>query len=193
MRVELPTKVNGSAKYSIDQQVPGMLYGAVIRAPVEGSAPDKINDAKAKAVSGVLDVVRLPYGVGVLAETAWAAFAGRQVLEITWTRHGQAWGFDSDKGMELFAAAARNPNTQATDWSKAGDVRAEMPKAASFMEAEYRCDYAYHAQMEPLNAIAWSRPPATARKSGAARRAKPWPSEAVGKVARHPARQGQAA
>ena len=154
MRVELPTKVNGSARYSIDQQVPDMLYGAVIRAPVEGSAPDKINDAKAKAVSGVLDVVRLPYGVGVLAETAWAAFAGRQALEITWTRHGQAWGFDSDKGMELFAAAARNPNTQATDWSKAGDVRAEMPKAASFMEAEYRCDYAYHAQMEPLNATA---------------------------------------
>jgi isoquinoline 1-oxidoreductase subunit beta len=154
MRVELPMKVNGSAKYSIDQQVPGMLYGAVIRAPVEGSAPDKVNDTKARAVSGVLDVVRLPYGVGILAETAWAAFAGRQALEITWTRHGQAWGFDSDKGMEIFAAAARNPSTQATDWSKAGDVRAEMPKAASFMEAEYRCDYAYHAQMEPLNATA---------------------------------------
>ena len=39
MRVELPGKVNGSAQYSIDVQVPGMLYGAVLRAPVEGSAP----------------------------------------------------------------------------------------------------------------------------------------------------------
>jgi len=154
MRVELPMKVNGSAKYAIDQQVPGMIYGAVIRAPVEGSAPDKVDDTKAKAVAGVMSVVRLPYGIGVLAETAWAAFAGRQALEITWTRQGQAWGFDSDKGMELFAAAARDPKVAATDWSKAGDVRAEMPKAASFMEAEYRCDYAYHAQMEPLNAIA---------------------------------------
>src|SRR3954468_2353304 len=49
MRVELPQKVNGSAQYGIDIQVPGMLYGTVLRAPVEGSVPDKIDDAKAKA------------------------------------------------------------------------------------------------------------------------------------------------
>ncbi len=46
MRVELPSKVNGSARYSIDVQVPGMLYGAVLRAPVEGSVPDKIDDSQ---------------------------------------------------------------------------------------------------------------------------------------------------
>src|SRR5215204_2056818 len=40
MRIELPQKVNGSATYGIDVQVPGMLYGAVLRAPVEGSIPD---------------------------------------------------------------------------------------------------------------------------------------------------------
>jgi len=112
MRVELPMKVNGSAKYSIDQQIPGMIYGTVIRAPVEGSAPDKIEDAKAKAVPGVIAVVKLPYGVGVLTETAWAAFAGHQALDVSWTREGRAWGFDSDKGMELFAAAARDPKSR---------------------------------------------------------------------------------
>lgn len=53
MRVELPSKVNGSATYGIDVQVPGMLYGTVLRAPVEGSVPDKIDDGKAKAVAGV--------------------------------------------------------------------------------------------------------------------------------------------
>jgi isoquinoline 1-oxidoreductase subunit beta len=154
MRVELPMKVNGSAQYSIDQQVPGMVYGAVIRAPVEGSAADRVDDAKAKAMPGVIAVVRLPYGVGVLAETAWAVFAARQALAVTWTRQGQAWGFDSDKGMDAFAAAARDPNAKVSEWSKVGDALAEMPKAASVMEAEYRCDYAYHAQMEPLNATA---------------------------------------
>jgi len=41
-----------------------------------------------------------------------------------------------------------------TVWSKAGDVNAEMLKAAAVTEAEYRCDYAYHSQMEPLNATA---------------------------------------
>ena len=37
MRVELPQKVNGTAQYAIDVQVPGMLYGAILRAPVEGA------------------------------------------------------------------------------------------------------------------------------------------------------------
>ena len=80
MRVELPNKVNGTAQYGIDIQVPGMLYGTVLRAPVEGSVPDKIDDAKAKAIPGVTAVIRLPHGVGVVAQTAWAAFAGRQAL-----------------------------------------------------------------------------------------------------------------
>src|SRR5215470_11399718 len=55
-------------------QVPNMLYGAVLRAPVEGSVPDKIDDTKAKVIAGAVRIVRLPYGVGVLAETPWAAF-----------------------------------------------------------------------------------------------------------------------
>ncbi len=156
MRVELPAKVNGTALYSIDLQVPNMLYGTVLRAPVEGSVPDKIADTEAKAIAGVVRVVRLPYGVGVLAETPWAAFDARRALtqSVTWSRTGTAWGFDSDKGIERFAADAKNPARMSTEWSRIGDPRGAMPKAVSTMEAEYRCDYAYHAQMEPLNAIA---------------------------------------
>ena len=156
MRVELPGKVNGTALYSIDLQVPNMLYGTVLRAPVEGSVPDKIADTEAKAIAGVVRVVRLPYGVGVLAETPWAAFDARRALtqSVTWSRTGTAWGFDSDKGIERFAADAKNPARMSTEWSRIGDPRGAMPKAVSTMEAEYRCDYAYHAQMEPLNAIA---------------------------------------
>ena len=102
-----------------------MLYGTVLRAPVEGSVPDKIDDAKAKAIAGVVRVVRLPYGVGVLAETPWAAFDARRALtqSVTWTRTGTAWGFDSDKGIERFAADAKNPTRMSTEWSRIGDPR----------------------------------------------------------------------
>src|ERR1700751_5064884 len=130
-RVELPGKVNGSARYSIDVQVPNMLYGAVLRAPVDGSVPDKIDDAKAKVIAGPVQIVRLPYGVGVLAETPWAAFEARRGLAVTWSRTGTAWGFDSDKGLERFAADVKDLNRGATEWSKIGDARAEMPKASS--------------------------------------------------------------
>src|SRR5712691_10488425 len=156
MRVDLPGKVNGTARYAIDMQVPNMLYGAVLRAPVEGSVPDKIDDAKAKAVAGVIAVIRLPHGVGVVAQTAWAAFAARQALigSVTWTRTGVAWGFDSDKGHDAFAADAKNLARPARDWSGQGNARGAFQSAASVVEGEYRCDYAYHAQMEPLNAVA---------------------------------------
>jgi len=157
MRVELPNKVNGSAKYSIDFSVPGMVYGTVVRCPVEGGSPERFDEAKLKAIPGVIAAVRLPYGIGVLAETAWAGFAGKTAIEqtITWNRTGTGWGFDSDKGMETFAADARNLSVPITkDWFKQGDAEGELAKAASVIEGEYRCDYAYHAQMEPLNAIA---------------------------------------
>ncbi len=156
MRAELPHKVDGSAKYAIDVQVPGMIYGTILRTPVEGGGPDKIDESKVKNIDGVLRIVRLPYGVGVLAETAWAALSARRALDgaVTWTRIGMGWGFDSDAGMEAFAAAASNPKAPATYWDRQGNALGEMSKAATVIEATYRCDYAYHAQMEPLNAIA---------------------------------------
>jgi isoquinoline 1-oxidoreductase beta subunit len=156
MRAELPRKVNGSAQYSIDVQVPRMLYGAVLRAPVEDAKPEKVDEAKVMAIKGVVKAVQLPWGIGVIAETPWAAFSGRRAVEasVTWSKDGKDWGFDSDKGLESFGKTALDPNAKATDWFKLGDVRAEMPKAASTFEAEYLCDYAYHAQMEPLNGVA---------------------------------------
>jgi isoquinoline 1-oxidoreductase subunit beta len=154
MRIELPRKVNGSAQYSIDVQVPGMLYGAILRAPVEGAAPDKIDDARARAVPGVIEIVKLPYGVGVIADKPWAAFNAKTALDVTWTRTGKAWGFDSDKALVAFAAAARDLSQPTKLWGKEGDAAAALKTAASVIEAEYRNDLVYHAQMEPLNAVA---------------------------------------
>ncbi|HET7413329.1 MAG TPA: molybdopterin cofactor-binding domain-containing protein, partial [Pararhizobium sp.] len=98
LRAELPNKVNGTAQYSIDVQVPGMIYGAVLRSPVEGSAPQSFDDAKVKKVAGVL------------ASAPWAAFDGKAEIErsIKWNRTGKAWGFNSETGMQAFAADARN-------------------------------------------------------------------------------------
>jgi isoquinoline 1-oxidoreductase beta subunit len=154
MRVELPGKVNGKAQYSIDVHAPGMLYGAVLRAPVEGAAPEKIDDAKSRAVPGVVRIVSLPYGVGVIAEKPWAAFAAKNALAVSWTRSAKGWGFDSTKGSEAFAAAARDIQHPAKLWDKLGDAPRELANASTVMEAEYGCEFVYHAQMEPLNAVA---------------------------------------
>jgi isoquinoline 1-oxidoreductase beta subunit len=162
MRVELPQKVNGTAQYSIDVQVPGMLYGAILRAPVEGAAPDTIDEtaiAAALATTpairvGSVQAVRLAYGVGVIADTPWAAFAAKEALKVTWTRTGKAWGFNSERALNDFAAAARDMSQPTKLWAKEGDAVAALQTAATVVESEYRNDLVYHAQMEPLNAVA---------------------------------------
>ena len=154
MRVELPSKVNGSAQYSIDVQLPGMLYGAVLRAPVEGAAPLAIDDREARAISGVLTIVRLPFGVGVIAETPWAAFSAKDALKVKWDRSARAFGHDSEKAVDLYAAAARELSHAGKPWDNVGDAPGALRSAAQVYEAQYVCDYTYHAQMEPLNSVA---------------------------------------
>lgn len=153
-RVEVPTKVNGTAQYSIDVQVKGMLYAAVLRSPVEGGAPDKIDEVAARKVEGVVDVVRLPYGVAVLATEPWQAFKAKSALKVGWTHAGKAWGHSSEATFKAFTAVARDAARSGVPWEKVGNAAEAMSGAHSAFEGEYTCDYAYHAQMEPLNSVA---------------------------------------
>src|SRR5713226_209227 len=154
MRVELPSKVNGTAQYSIDVQLPGMLYGAILRGPVEGTSPLTVDDARARAVPGVTRIVRMPFGVGVIAETPWAAFDAKNALKVTWDRRARAFGHDSDRAIPVYSAAARDLSRAGKPWDNTGDALAAMQKAAKIYEGEFVCDYTYHAQMEPLNSVA---------------------------------------
>ena len=119
-RVDVASKVDGSALYSIDVQVPGMLYGAITRTPVEGARPVKVNDTAARATSGVRDIVVLPHGVGVIADTPWAAQAGRQALVIEWDKSARGWGFHSE---QRFAEFSRDVRGVREGWQALGQGR----------------------------------------------------------------------
>lgn len=151
-RVDLPSKVDGSAQYSIDVQVPGMLYGAVLRAPIEGSVPANVDRQAATQAPSVIGVVVLPYGVGILARTPEAAFAAKENSKVTWNEV-PASTFGSAAALERYAERAKDLTTEGKVWDKAGDIAA-MSEAKTIVEAVYRTDFAYHAQMEPLNALA---------------------------------------
>jgi isoquinoline 1-oxidoreductase beta subunit len=153
-RVEVPTKVNGTAPYSIDAQVKGMVYAAVLRSPVEGGAPDEVDDKAARRIDGVVDVLRLPYGVAVLATEPWQAFRAKNALRVSWTNGGKAWGHSTEKARAAFTVAARDPARSGVSWEKVGNAPEAMSQAQVTLVAEYFCDYAYHAQMEPLNSVA---------------------------------------
>jgi isoquinoline 1-oxidoreductase subunit beta len=85
-----------------------MIYGAIATCPVDGGSPGHFDERKVSAISGVIATVRLPHGIGVLAKTPSAAFNGKAAVEdtISWNRTGKARVFDSDKGIDDFAAGA---------------------------------------------------------------------------------------
>ena len=152
-RRELPTKVTGEARYAIDVQVPGMLYGAVLQSPYEGGAPASVDDTAARQVPGVVDVIRLPGGVGVVGATVEATQAAKTRLKVTWTDAPGA-RYDSEQALDDFAAIARDRGRDGVVFASTGDAKAAMPGAARVFRGEYRTRYTYHAQMEPLNATA---------------------------------------
>ncbi|HKU71913.1 MAG TPA: molybdopterin cofactor-binding domain-containing protein [Burkholderiales bacterium] len=153
-RVDVPSKVNGTAQYSIDVQVPGMIYGTILREPMEGAAPQKIDDAAARAIEGVIKTVPLKYGVGVLADTPWAAMKGKGALKVQWSSNATGAGYSSGKGFELFEKVGKDAGKKGVAWESKGNAPDAIAKAATVFEGEYRADYAYHAQMEPLNSVA---------------------------------------
>jgi isoquinoline 1-oxidoreductase subunit beta len=154
-RVDVPSKVNGTARYGIDVQVPGMVYATVLQSPMEGAKPATVNTDEVMTVRGVTKVLPLPFGVAVVADSVEATRAGRNALRVTWDTAGAAAAkFDSEKAKDEYAAHGRDPNAKAVEWFKVGDAGAALGQAAKVLEATYWSEHCYHAQMEPMNCVA---------------------------------------
>jgi len=154
-RYDIPAKVNGSAKFSIDVHVPGMVYASTVHAPVQNGRPGSWNDAKVKAMAGVIDVVTLKTGVAVVADSMENVLAARDSLEAKWKTSAKAEGYDSVKTLaEDYPKIAADPASKKKTLDSKGDDKAAFAGAAKTFKADYRSDYAYHAQMEPLNGVA---------------------------------------
>jgi isoquinoline 1-oxidoreductase beta subunit len=153
-RRDTPLKVNGTAKYAIDVDLPGMVYATARHSPVHGGAPESWNDAKVKSMPGVLGTLRLPDGVAVIADSFPHAMAARHALEVKWAK-GAADGYDSEKALnQAYAKVHADPGAKTQTLDSKGDAKSAFGSAAKSYKAEYLSDLAYHAQMEPLNAVA---------------------------------------
>ncbi|HKU46698.1 MAG TPA: molybdopterin cofactor-binding domain-containing protein [Burkholderiales bacterium] len=153
-RRDTPLKVNGTARYAIDVDLPGMVYATSRHAPAHGATPESWNEAKLKSMRGVLGTVRLPDGVAVLADSLPHALAARQALEVKWNK-GPADGYDSEATLQgTYVKTHADPNAKSQTLDTKGDAKAAFGAAAKTYKAEYFSDYGYHAQMEPLNAVA---------------------------------------
>ena len=154
-RVDVPLKANGTAKYGMDVQIDGMVYASVLEAPVDGAKVEVLNMDEVSKIKGVTKVLPLPFGVAVLGDTVEATRKGRNTLKVKWDTTGAAAAnTDSDKAKQEYAAKGKDPNATAIAEYKVGDATGALSGAAKTLQAEYWSEYCYHAQMEPMNAVA---------------------------------------
>ena len=153
-RIEVPDKATGRAKYGIDTRMPGMVYGTVLRAPVNGEGPLDIDYSAARKVPGVLQFVRMPYGVGIIAESYPAALKAKKLVKVTWSQRSKARSYNPDKLIGEFTERVRNVADKGVPYETHGDVRAALAGAAKRVTAEYTSLNVTHATMEPQNCTA---------------------------------------
>jgi isoquinoline 1-oxidoreductase subunit beta len=156
-RDDVPLKVNGSAKFGIDVQVPGMVYASVLQSPMEGAKPKDggVNIPDVMKIKGIVKVIPLPFGVAVFGDSVEVTRKGVEALKVTWDTSGAAAaGFDSEKAKADYAAKGKDPNAETKVEYQVGDAKAGLGGAAKKVEAAYWTEYTYHAQMEPMNAVA---------------------------------------
>jgi isoquinoline 1-oxidoreductase subunit beta len=156
-RRDIPEKVDGSAKFAIDVHLPGLVYAGTLHAPVQQASPQSWNDAEIKAMRGVIDVVPVSHGVAVVADTFEHVLAAKSELKVVWAKDAKAEGYDSEAFLEdTYAKVADSSSAPSKTVKEKGDVGAAFSKTTGgkIFRREFRSDYGYHAQMEPLNAVA---------------------------------------
>lgn len=148
-RLDVPPKVDGSAKFGMDHALEGLAYAMIRHCPHHGGTLVSFDDKAARAIPGIVDIFTVEgiEAVAVVAENYYAAKTAAAALVLTWDP-GPAKGLDSVK-VSATLTAALDHGTKTWSHGKLG---------ATTIEATYEVPYLDHAPIEPVNATAWVQP-----------------------------------
>jgi isoquinoline 1-oxidoreductase subunit beta len=156
-RIDGPSKLNGSARFGIDALPDGLLYASVLMCPTLGGTLRHFDDSVARALPGVVKVLKVDAynggsgGVAVIAQNAFIAMNALDAiaaLGIEW-EHGAAAGVSDSEVVHSLTDALDHSEGHA--YYKRGDVDRALNTAARIVSAEYRAPYLAHAALEPIN------------------------------------------
>jgi isoquinoline 1-oxidoreductase beta subunit len=148
-RVDVVHKTDGSAKFGMDAQVPGMVFAAITACPVPGGKLKSVDESALAGAPGILKVVKLDNAVAVVAtDTYWRAKRALSRLQPEWDT-GAAGKVDSDRLSKMYRAALSEPMLTARN---DGNVDQAFSGASKTFEAIYETPYLSHSPMEPMNA-----------------------------------------
>ncbi|MET3650496.1 xanthine dehydrogenase family protein molybdopterin-binding subunit [Dyella japonica] len=153
-RVDTPGKVDGTLPFGIDIRVPGMKVATVQASPTFGGKLVSVDDTRARAIPGVLQVVKLDDAVAVVGEHFWAAKQGLEALDIRWDR-GANGNFTTEQLFKDLAEASEHGTPiLGREVGQVGNAKGKV------VSATYQLPMLAHATMEPLNTTVHVRPDA---------------------------------
>lgn len=168
--VDIDKITTGKPLFGLDYKVDGMVYAAVVRPPSFGQKLTSYDDTEAKAMPGVLDVIKIGEKVRamleedpgfeskisssdkivVIAETTWQALNAKKAIKAEWEN-------------DLFMESTENHDqmlngflkgTQFETKRKDGDVKKAFAEADKVLERTYESPFLPHNCMEPMNFFA---------------------------------------
>jgi isoquinoline 1-oxidoreductase beta subunit len=147
-RLDTPMKVNGTAQFGIDVKVPGMVYAALEQPPVIGGSVKSFDASAAKGMPGVIDVVQIPDGVAVVADSWWRANKARKALKIDWD---DGPGGNINNAAMLEGIRAASGTGRKLEIKKAGDAEGVIAASRNVVRREYVSQMLSHSPLEPMN------------------------------------------
>lgn len=147
-RLDTPAKINGTAEFGIDVKLPGMMVASLEQCPVIGGKVKRFDAAAAKKLLGVVDVVEIPDGVAVVADTYWHAKKGREALKVEWDE-----GAGAAVTHQTIVESTRRAliDGKPIPLKASGDADAAIKSGVKVIRAEYVLPLLSHAPMEPMN------------------------------------------
>jgi CO/xanthine dehydrogenase Mo-binding subunit len=142
-------RVTGAAQYGIDVNLPGMLSASIIHCPFVGGTLASIDENAARAHPGVRTVVKMPFGVAVVADTFWNAQNAAKKLILQWTQTS------SPSSEAIFSEQKRLVELPGMKAKEAGKFDNNYTLAKRKVEASYHVPYLPHTTLEPQNCTAW--------------------------------------
>jgi len=146
-RLDTPAKVNGTAVYGIDVRPSGVKIATLAQSPAFGGRVKSLDDAAARAVKGVRQIVRLDDAVAVVADHMGAAKKGLEALVIEWDVGPHA-GLGTGAILEELKQATLSPGVTA---QSIGDAQSAIANSVTKVEATYQVPFLAHAALEPMN------------------------------------------
>ncbi len=151
-RLDLPAKVSGDAAFIQDLRFPGMLHGRTVRPRHYRARLLSVDDAKVRALPGVVAVVRHGSFLGVIAQREEQAVAARAaLLEVAVWADGPAL---PEAG--TLAASLKTWPAETTVVGQAGQ-ETPPPLSGRRLEASYSRPYLSQASLAPSCGVAWQR------------------------------------